>query len=348
MSIERKPFGKTAQGKDVEQFTLSSTASKVAVKIITYGGHVAEIDAPDRDGKVGNVILGFETLEEFTKQTAYIGALIGRVGNRIARGTFTLDGQQYHIPINNRPNALHGGRIGFHTVVWNAEPKDDPIAPSLKLTHISPDGEDGFPGTLHTTVVYTLDKDALKIEYSATTDLATPVNLTNHAYFNLKGPGSGDVLGHTMMIAAAKYTPVDNTLIPTGELLPVKDTPFDFTQPKTIGERIAQIPIGGYDHNYVLDSTKDLSKIAARVVEPSTGRVLEVFTTEPGLQFYAGIGLNGSIKGIGGAYQRYGAFCLETQHFPDAVNHPSFPSTILRPGETYRSTTIYRFTTDRK
>jgi aldose 1-epimerase len=347
MSIDRKPFGTTSRGQKVEMYTLRSSASPVWASIMTYGGHVTELHTPDRNGKLGDVVLGFATLAEYEKQNAYIGSLIGRVGNRIAKGTFTLDGKTYHLPTNNGPNTLHGGLIGFQSVVWEAEALDHAATPALKLTHVSPDGEDGFPGNLRTTVVYTLDGNGLKIDYTATTDKATPVNLTNHAYFNLKGPGQGDVLGHVIMLNAGRYTPVTADLIPTGELPSVKGTPFDLTKPIAIGAHIHEIPGGGYDHNYVLDTNGDLNKLAGRVVEPTSGRMMELYTTEPGVQFYTGNFLGGT-SGIGGTYVKHGAFCLETQHFPDSVNHPNFPSTILRPGQTYRTTTIYRFVTDRQ
>jgi aldose 1-epimerase len=345
MSIEREPFGKTKDAQLVERFTLRS--ARLLAKIITYGGKITEFHSPDRSGNVGNVVLGHDNLECYLTDRAYLGTLVGRVCNRIARGTFTLDGAEYKLPLNDGPNTLHGGTIGFDKVIWEPTIRDTSAdTPALELRYTSPAGQDGFPGTVRATVLYTLTSDALRIDYTATTDKATPINLTNHSYFNLKGPGSGDVLDHVVTINASRYTPVDETLIPTGEIAPVAGTVFDFTTPTPIGTRIKQVPGGppiGYDHNYALDTQGDVSKLATRIVEPTSGRVLETFTTQPGLQFYSGNFLDGSIHGIGGAYQQYGAFCLETQHYPDAVHHLNFPSTILRPAETYRQTTIYRF-----
>jgi aldose 1-epimerase len=349
MSIQRQSFGKTPQGQEVDLFVLRPRDGKLAAKMITYGGHVTELHAPDRQGNPGDVVLGFDRLDQYLKDTSYIGSLVGRFANRIAGGRFTLDGAEYHLPVNNGPNTLHGGTVGFNRVLWKAQPREsDPNCPALELRYTSPDGQDGFPGTVEVTVIYTLSGDSLRIGYTATTDRATPVNLTNHSYFNLRGPGSGDVLGHVLMLNASRYTPVDDTLIPTGEIAPVKGTPLDFTSPTPVGRRISQVSGGGYDHNFVLDTNGDLSKPAGRVHEPTSGRVLEFFTTEPGVQFYSGNFLNGSAHGIGGAYGKHGALCLEAQHFPDSVHRPGFPNTILRPGQTYRQTTIYRFTTDRK
>jgi aldose 1-epimerase len=345
MSIERAPFGKTRSGEQVEQFILSPRSGNVSAKILTYGGYLSQLCVPDKQGKIGTIVLGFDQLDGYLNDKAYLGALIGRFGNRIARGTFTLDGSEYHLPINNGPNTLHGGTTGFDKAVWLPLPCDSNEKPALELRYASPDGDNGFPGTVEAVVIYTLSSDSLRIDYTATTDKPTPINLTNHAYFNLRGPGSGDVLGHVLTINASQYTPVDDTLIPTGQIAPVKGTSFDFTAATPIGQRIAQIPGGGYDHNYVLDTKGDLSRLAARVEEPTSGRALEVYTTQPGVQLYTGNFLGGSVKGIGGAYQKHGAFCLETQHFPDSPNHPNFPNTILRPGEMYRQTTIYRFST---
>jgi aldose 1-epimerase len=350
MSIARQPFGKTPRGEEVELFTLRPRTGNLLARIITYGAHLTELHTPDRGGKSGNIVLGFDNLAGFMNQPAFIGAIVGRYANRIARGRFALDGVEYRLPINNPPNMLHGGNIGLNRVVWKIEKVDDSENPALSLSHVSPAGEDGFPGTLRVTVGYTLTNDSLRIDYSASTDAQTTVNLTSHCYFNLRGPGSGDILGHELLLNASNFTPVDDTLIPTGRIATVKDTPFDFTTPRLIGQRIREVPgkIGGYDHNYVLDTGGDVSKLAVRLREPTSGREMEMFTTEPGMQFYAGLNLDGSIKGIGGAYNRFGALCLEAQHFPDSPNHPNFPSTILRPGQTYRQTTIHRFTTDRK
>ncbi len=344
MSIQRQPFGRTNDGRDVEQYVLRS--GKLLAKIITYGGRVTELHTPDRNGQSGNIVLGHDQLGAYLNDKAYLGTLVGRVANRIAGGTFTLDGVEHRVTKNVGNNTLHGGTTGFDKVVWQATPQDSADAPSLRLHYTSPDGQDGFPGTLEVAVIYTLSGDSLKIDYTATTDRATPVNLTSHGYFNLRGPGTGDVLGHVLMLDASQYTLVDDNLIQTGQMAPVRGTLLDFTRPTPIGQRIHQVPAappGGYDFNYVLDTKGDLSKLAARVTEPTTGRVLEVYTTEPAMQFYSGNFLDGSIRGIGGAYNKHGAFCLEAQQFPDAVHYPNFPSTILRPGQTYRQTTIHKF-----
>jgi aldose 1-epimerase len=346
MSIDRHPFGQTRDGHAVDLFVMRSKHNLIA-KVITYGGRLTELHSPDRDGFSGNIVLGYDRLEPYLDDKAYIGTLVGRVANRIAGARFNLDGVDYHLPATHGNNTLHGGLIGFDKVVWRAEPRDSSDSPSLSLHHTSPDGQDGFPGLLDCTVVYSLTDDALRIDYTATCDKPTPINLTHHAYFNLKGPGTGDVLGHELMLAASAYTPVDDELIPTGEIRPVDGTPFDFRSPTSIGSRIEQTG-GGYDHNFVLDTRQDVSRPAARLSEPTTGRALQVFTTEPGMQFYSGNFLDGSLNGIGGVYHKHGALCLETQAFPDAVHHPNFPSTILRPGQTYRQTTIFRCTTDRR
>jgi aldose 1-epimerase len=347
----KSEFGKTPDGKDVDLYTLTN-AHGMKAKIITYGGIITELEAPDRDGKLGDVVLGFDNLQSYLAGSPYFGALIGRVANRIAKGRFTLDGMEYKLFINNGPNALHGGQKGFDKVVWRAEPEETKDGPALKLTYLSPSGEEGYPGNLTVHVTYTLTNDnALRIDYAATTDKATPINLTNHSYFNLGGPGSGDILGEEVMIAADKYTPVDATMIPTGEIKPVKGTPLDFTKPTTIGARIDELKPdeaaanpGGYDHNYVLRGGDKEPALAARVHEPKTGRTMEVYTTEPGLQFYTGNFLDGKLKGKNGVvYKKHQAFCMEADHFPDSVNHPDFPSTILEPGKTYTQTTVYKF-----
>jgi len=345
-SVKKEAFGKTSDGVAVEQYTLTNTNGMTA-KIITFGAILTELDVPDRDGKQGDVVLGFDNLKDYLAGHPFFGATVGRVANRIAKGEFTLGGKKYKLAVNNGPNSLHGGQKGFDKVVWKAEPKTLPDGAAVTLTYVSKDGEEGYPGNLTVTVVYTLaNNNALRIDYKATTDQATPVNLTNHTYFNLTGPKSGDILDHEIMIAADKYTPADDTLIPTGEIKPVKGTPLDFTKPHRIGERIDQLkgdPVG-YDHNFVLNSGGKELTLAARVNEPKTGRIMEMYTTEPGVQFYTGNFLNGKEKGRGGVvYKKHWGFCLEAQHFPDSLHHENFPSIILKPGETYKQTTIYKF-----
>ncbi len=348
MTARSRPFGKARNGDAVELYTLTNGKGMEAT-IMTYGGIVTSLRVPDRTGKLDDVVLGFDTIDGYLGDppAPYFGALIGRYGNRIAKGRFTLSGTEYKLAQNNGVNALHGGLQGFDKVVWKAK---SPGPQSLELTYFSKDGEEGYPGNLTSTVVYTVtDNNELKLDYSATTDKDTVLNLTNHSYFNLAGQGEGDVQQHTMTINADKFTPVDETLIPTGELRSVDGTPFDFRQPKTIGERIdgadQQLKFGGgYDHNYVLNVSGAAPELAVRVTEPKSGRVMEVLTTQPGVQLYTGNKLDGKLRGKGGkAYlSRYG-FCLETQHFPDSPNKPSFPSVALKPGERYQSTTIYRF-----
>ena len=348
LEVTKQAFGNMPDGSAVDLYTLSNAAGMRA-GIITYGGTVVSLTAPDRTGKFGDVVNGLDDVASYMKGTAYFGALIGRYGNRIGHAQFKLDGATYKLPANDGPNTLHGGTAGFDKRIWTAVPGNSPDGQTLELTYVSKDGEEGFPGTLTAKVVYTLtSKNELKIDYSATTDKPTVVNLTNHSYFNLKGAGEGDILGHEVMIAGDRFTPVDSTLIPTGELKAVAGTPFDFTKATPIGARIEaddpQIKFGkGYDHNWVLNKTgAELSK-AAEVHEPTTGRVMEVWTTEPGLQFYTGNFLDGTLQGKGKTYAHRSAFCMETQHFPDSPNKPSFPSTTLRPGDTYKTTTIYRF-----
>jgi len=340
-------FGKTADGTEIQLFTLTNK-NGLKASISTYGGTLTSLLVPDKDGKMSDVILGFDKAEgylspEFRKSNPYFGALIGRYGNRIAKGKFTIDGKEYQVGLNNNGNSLHGGTVGFNQKIWTAKPGTSADGETLTLTYLSKDGEEGYPGNLTVTVVYTLTADnALKIDYTATTDKATPVNLTNHAYFNLALGQSKDVLAHQVTIPADRYTVVDANLIPTGELKPVKGTPFDFTTPHAIGERIAQVP-GGYDHNWALNQTTGQHS-AATVYEPTTGRTLEVTTDEPGVQFYTGNFLDGSLKGKDGVvYGKHAGFCLETQHFPDSPNQPKFPSTILKPGQTYHTTTSYTF-----
>ena len=341
------PFGKTTDGTEVQLFTLAN-ANGVRATITNYGGTLTSLLVPDKDGKMGDVILGFDNVSgyqspEFLKAGPYFGALIGRYGNRIKGGKFSLEGKAYTLAKNNGPNTLHGGLKGFDKVVWQAEPGSATDGQSLKLTYVSKDGEEGYPGTLTVAVVYTLTADnALKIDYTATTDKATVLNLTNHAYFNLNHGAGKDVLNHEVTRPADRYTVVDATLIPTGELKPVKGTPFDFTTPHAIGERIAQVP-GGYDHNWVLNTATG-EHAAATVYDPATGRTLEVTTDQPGIQFYTGNFLDGTLKGKGGTvYGKHAGFCLETQHFPDSPNQPTFPSTELKPGATFHSVSTYKF-----
>ena len=351
-SLPKQSFGKTAGGQEVFLYTLKNAAG-MEVKITNYGGALESVKVKDRNGKYDDVVLGFANLGGYTQKanTAYFGALIGRYGNRIARGTFSLDGKTFHIPTNDGPNTLHGGNIGFNKHVWDAKDVSTSDAPALELHYLSKDGEEGFPGNLDVTVRYSLDnQNGLHIDYSAKTDKDTVLNLTNHSYFNLGGAGSATVLTHKVMLDADRYTPVNSTLIPTGELASVGGTPFDFRKATDVGARIGsrneQLKLGrGYDHNFVLNHPGDLSKVAARVVEPKSGRVLEVFTTQPGIQFYSGNFLTGSMTGIGGVYRHRSALCLETQHFPDSPNQPNFPTVVLHPGEQFEQTTIYRFST---
>ncbi|NVO86236.1 aldose epimerase family protein [Hymenobacter terrestris] len=338
-------FGEAPDGTAVQLFTLQN-AHGMRATITNYGGIITSLLVPDRAGQLGDVVLGFDTLAEYVRESPYFGALIGRYGNRIARGRFSLDEKEYQLATNNGPNHLHGGQRGFDKVVWHATPGATAAGQTLTLQYTSPDGEEGYPGTLAVTVVYTLThNNTLRIDYTATTDQATPVNLTNHSYFNLSAGLTADVLGHELTLNADNYTVVDDELIPTGELRPVAGTAMDFRQPHTIGARIAQVPgppPGGYDHNWVLNGQG--MRPVARVYEPVSGRTLEVHTDQPGLQFYSGNQLNGSLTGKNGQwYGQYAGFCLETQHFPDSPNHPNFPSTVLRPGETLRTSTAYLF-----
>jgi aldose 1-epimerase len=344
-TIQQTRFGQLPDTRPVDLFTLTNSHGLVA-KITNFGGIITELHVPDKSGKLANVVLGFDNLPQYVAKHPYFGAIIGRIGNRIAKGRFTLDGVQYTIATNDGTNHLHGGIKGFDKVLWTATANDTPDGPSLRLTYLSPDGEEGYPGNLSVTVTYTLtNNNELRIDYSATTDKATPVNLTNHTYFNLAGAGVGTILDHEVTVAADRYTAVDpKELIPTGKIDPVKGTPLDFTTPTPIGARIAQTP-GGYDHNYVLNSGGGKLAFAARVRDPKSGRIMETLTTEPGMQLYTSNFLDGTVKGLGGAYPKHSAFCLETQHYPDSVNHPNFPSTILRPGNTYQTTTVYKFLT---
>jgi len=353
MNTTKQPFGQTADGTAVDLYTLTNDTGCEA-KITNYGGIVVALSVPDRAGEADDVVLGYDNLADYIKDSPYFGALVGRYGNRIAEGRFTLNGVEYTLARNeNGQNHLHGGDVGFDKAVWQAREVAGEGGPGLELTYVSDDGEEGYPGRLRVKVVYTLTGDSgLRIDYEAATDKDTVLNLSQHSYFNLRGAGSGDILGHEMQIHADRFTPVDANLIPTGELRPVAGTPMDFTQPMAIGARIEadyeQLALGGgYDHNWVLNSGGGEPAPAARVREPDTGRVMEVLTTEPGIQFYAGNFLDGSHVGKGGkAYQHRWGLCLETQHFPDSPNHPEFPSAVLKPGETYRQTTVYRFSSE--
>jgi aldose 1-epimerase len=345
--FSQRPFGTTKDGIAVNLYTLRNTKG-AEVSICNYGGLVISLKVPDRNGQVGDVVLGYDNLADYIKDTPYFGAMVGRYGNRIAKGKFTLDGKEYTLAINNGPNALHGGLKGFDKVVWEPRILARPEGPSLELRYTSKDGEEGYPGNLSVTAVYTLMGDnALKLEYTATTDKDTVLNLTQHSYFNLAG--KGDILNHQVMIPADKFTPVDSTLIPTGELRPVTGTPFDFRTPTAIGARIGQENEqlkfgGGYDHNWVINKPMGKLGLMARVYEPTSGRVLEVLSTEPGLQFYTGNFLDGKLTGKGGwAYQFRNGFCMEPQHYPDSPNQPKFPSVVLKPGQVYQNTIIYKF-----
>lgn len=346
--IRKQPFGATAEKKTVDLYTLTNI-NGVEAGIMTYGGIVVSLKVPDRKGKLQEVTLGYDSLDGYLKNnTPYFGALIGRYGNRIGKGKFSLGGREFLLATNSGESHLHGGNRGFDKAVWKATEVRGQRSVGLKLDYLSPDGEEGYPGTLSVTAVYMLTNDnELKIDYSATTTKETVVNLTNHAYFNLAG--DGNILKHEVMINADRFTPISETFIPTGELRSVKGTPMDFIQPTAIGARINQkdeqlVRGNGYDHNWVLNRKDSSLSLAARVEEPASGRVLEVFTMEPGVQFYTGNFLDGTIKGKGGkVYQQRAGFCLETQHFPDSPNKPNFPSTILKPGQKYATTTVYKF-----
>lgn len=352
MPVTKAPYGTTAAGQSVDQYTLTN-ANGVEIKVITYGGIITSLRVPDRAGKFDNITLGLNSLHDYETRSPYLGAIIGRYGNRIGGAKFTLEGKDYPLAKNDGPNTLHGGVKGFDKVVWTASPIPGATEVGLELTYLSPDGEEGYPGNLAVKVVYTLTADnALRVDYSATTDKTTVVNLTQHAYFNLRGNGSGDIYDHVLQINADKYTPVDATLIPTGELADVSGTPFDFRTPQRIGARLRssheQMVRGrGYDHDFVLNRTDATSLVkAAHLHEPTTGRALEVWTTEPGIQFYSGNFLDGTIVGSGGGTIRQGdGLCLETQHYPNSPNQPSFPSTVLKPGDAYRTTTVFKFGT---
>ena len=349
--MKKEAFGVTKDGTPVERYTMVNSHG-MEVRAMTYGGIITNLRVADKSGKFDDVVLGFDDFAGYLNNKPYFGAIIGRYANRIAKGKFTLDGKEYTLAINNGPNSLHGGLKGFDKVVWHAEPFEKPGSLGIVFTYLSKDGEEGYPGNLNTKVTYTLtDNNELIFDYEATTDKATPVNLTQHTYFNLAGDGHGDILGHVLRMSALRFTPVDKDLIPTGELRSVDGTPLDFAQQTPIGLHINDkdeqlVLAGGYDHNFVIDRTTEGMALTARVEEPTTGRVMEVYTTEPAVQFYTGNFLDGTITGKHGhVYSKRTGFTLETQHYPDSPNHPEFPSTILRPGQTFHSRTSYKFLT---
>ena len=353
LSSEHKAFGKTNDGTPVEQYVLRNSHGMQAT-VITYGATLQALEVADRNGKFEDVVLGFDDVQGYQKGTAYFGATIGRFGNRLANGAFELDGKRFQVPLNDGTNSLHGGPLGFDKHVWKAEPAKGKDSVGVTLTYLSADGEMGFPGNLKTEVTYSLnDKNELRIEYKASTDKPTVLNLTNHSYFNLAGAGNGDVLQQVATLYASHYTPVNGTLIPTGEMAPVAGTPMDFTHPTAIGKNIkadhpqlkfAEPKHGGFDFNWVLDAKGDQGKLAADVSDPQSGRRLQLYTTEPGVQFYTSNFLDGSVKGKAGkTYAHWSAFTLETQHYPDAPNQPNFPSTRLDPGKTYTQSTVLKF-----
>lgn len=349
LNITKEPFG-MVDGSPVELYTMTNS-NDMTIKITNYGGIITSLMAPDKNGKSADIVLGYNNVDDYVANSPYFGAIIGRYGNRIAKGKFSIDGTEYTLAVNNGPNALHGGLKGFDKVIWEAEPSTNKNSVSLTLHYLSKDGEEGYPGNLDVTVIYKLtDKNTLEIQYSTTTDKTTIVNLTNHSYWNLAGESSGDILDQELMINADYFTPVDTSLIPLGDLRPVKGTPFDFTTPHTIGSRIAEDNAqlkagGGYDHNFVLNKENVSDTVlAATAYEPKSGRFMEIYTTEPGIQFYSGNFLDGTITGKSGTtYGFRNGFCLETQHYPDSPNQPQFPSTLLKPGETYSTKTIHKF-----
>lgn len=352
MNVAKQPYGKLADGTEVFEYTLSNP-NGLKVKIISYGAIITAVETPDRNGKVENITLCRNSLQDYTElkngkpTTPFFGATVGRYANRIAKGRFTLDGKEYKLAVNNGPNSLHGGLKGFDKVVWKAEPIQTESVAGVAFTHVSPDGDEGYPGALSAKVTYSVtDKDELKMDYEATSDKPTVVNLTNHAYWNLAGAGSGDMLNHEMMLNADRFLPVDDTLIPLGEPKSVKGGPMDFSSPKKIGRDMASVE-GGYDHCYVLNKQGNELSLVARVSEPTSGRVMEVYTTEPGVQFYGGNFLDGTISSGGKVYKKHYGFCLETQHYPDSPNHPAYPSVELRPGQTYKHLTVHKFSTQK-
>jgi aldose 1-epimerase len=345
--VEKTSFGATTDGTPVDLYTLTNARGVVA-KVITYGALLTELHVPDRAGKLADVVLGFKTLDRYEGEQPYFGGTIGRVANRIAKGKFRLGGQEYTLATNNGPNHLHGGVKGFDKRVWKAQAVPASNGAAVRFTYTSADMEEGYPGELTATVVYTLtNANELRLDYTASTDKPTIVNLTNHSYFNLAGEGQGTILDHELTIMADRYTPVDDTLIPTGEIASVRGTVMDFTRATRIGARIAEVPgpaPGGYDHNYVLSHGGGVLAMSATVREPASGRVMEVLTSQPGIQLYTGNFLDGTITGKAGvAYQKHFGLCLETQHFPDSINHPNFPPIVLQPGRPFKSTTVYRF-----
>jgi aldose 1-epimerase len=345
--VEKTSFGTTKDGQAVDLYTLTN-ANGVVARISTYGALLTELQVPDRSGRMADVVLGFKSLREYEGDHPYFGATIGRVGNRIAKGKFRLNGQDYTLATNNGPNHLHGGVKGFDKRVWKAQTVPAAGGAAVKFTYTSADMEEGYPGALTATVLYTLtNANELRLDYTATTDKPTILNLTNHSYFNLAGEGQGTILDHELTIMADRYTPVDDTLIPTGEIASVRGTVMDFNRATPIGARIREVPgapPGGYDHNYVLSHGGGVLAMSATVREPKSGRVMDVLTTEPGVQLYTGNFLDGTLTGKAGvAYQKNSGFCLETQHFPDSINHPNFPPVVLQPGRTFKSTTVYRF-----
>ena len=346
MTVKKRSFGKTGDGKKVTLYTCTN-ANGLVMKLTTYGAIVVSLETPDRDGKLANITLGFDSIEGYMPRHPYFGATVGRFCNRIAKGKFTLDGKEYQLATNNAPNHLHGGDAGFDKVLWKGRTVKTDDAVGVEFRYKSKDGEEGYPGNLKVAVVYKLtNKNEFTVEFTATTDKATPINLTNHNYWNLAGAGSGTIHEHELTVSADKFLAVDDTLIPTGDLTDVKNTPLDFTKAKKIGTDLAKIksdPVG-YDHCFVLRKQDGKLNLAARVKDPKSGRVMEIYTTQPGLQFYTGNFLDGSESN--GGFKQYEAFCLETQHYPDSPNQPSFPSAILKPGETFKQTTVHRFSVE--
>jgi len=343
-TLDKSPFGNLPDGTAVDLYTLKN-AHGLTMKVMTYGAIITALQTPDRHGQLGDIVLGFDNLEGYLKGHPYFGAVVGRYANRIAKGRFTLEGHTYTLATNNYPNALHGGLKGFDKVVWAAEPVPVPDGVAVRFSYTSSDGEEGYPGNLVVRVTYTLtNQDELVMDYEAKTDKTTVINVTNHSYFNLAG--TGDILGHELMLNAGNYTPVDDTLIPTGQIAPVKGTPMDFTTAKPIGRDLKQLTNTpqGYDHNFVLNRAGKGLALCARVHEPKTGRMMEVLTTQPGVQFYSGNFLDGTLTGKRGiTYQQHDGFCLETQHYPDSPNQPAFPSVVLHPNQAYRHRTVHKF-----